>query len=133
MDDQLLALYAKGLSTRDIVNTFKEMYDADISAGLVSKVTERVIELVHEWQNRSLGPLYLIVYLVCILLKNRANKWVINKSLYLALGSNMEGHKELLGLWLAETERAKFWLSVLEWAVTQNYLQALIWVTKPLS
>ena len=113
IDDQILALYAKGLSTRDIVDAFKEMYDADISAGLVSKVTERVIEQVHEWQNRPLDPLYPIVYLDCIVLKIRANQRVINKSLYLALGINMEGHKELLGLWLAETEGAKFWLSVL--------------------
>ena len=113
MDDQILALYAKGLSTRDIVDAFKEMYDADISAGLVSKVTERVIEQVHEWQNRPLDPLYPVVYLDCIVLKIRANQRVINKSLYLALGINMQGHKELLGLWLAETEGAKFWLSVL--------------------
>ncbi|PNO63259.1 IS256 family transposase [Aeromonas caviae] len=113
MDDQILALYARGLSTRDIVDAFKEMYDADISAGLVSKVTERVIEQVHEWQNRPLDPLYPIVYLDYIVLKIRANQRVINKSLYLALGINMEGHKELLGLWLAETEGAKFWLSVL--------------------
>ena len=113
MDDQILALYAKGLSTRDIVDAFKEMYDADISATLVSKVTERVIEQVHEWQNRPLDPIYPIVYLDCIVLKIRDNKRVINKSLYLALGINMEGQKELLGLWLAETEGAKFWLSVL--------------------
>lgn len=113
MDDQILTLYAKGLSTRDIVDAFKEMYDSDISAGLVSKVTERVIEQVHEWQNRPLDPLYPIVYLDCIVLKIRENQRVINKSLYLALGINMDGHKELLGLWLAETEGAKFWLSVL--------------------
>ncbi|MCO4206726.1 IS256 family transposase [Aeromonas hydrophila] len=113
MDDQILALYAKGLSTRDIVDAFKEMYDADISAGLLSKVTERVIEQVHEWQNWPLDPLYSIVYQDCIVLKIRVNQRVINKSLYLALGINMEGHKELLGLWLAETEGAKFWLSVL--------------------
>ncbi|OKB22852.1 hypothetical protein ASJ31_00495 [Aeromonas salmonicida subsp. salmonicida] len=95
------------MSTRDIVDAFKEMYDADISAGLVSKVTERVIEQVHEWQNRPLDPLYPIVYLDCIVLKIRANQRVINKSLYLALGINMEGYKEPLGLWLAETEGAK--------------------------
>ena len=113
MDDQILALYAKGLSARDIVDAFKEMYDADISATLVSKVTERVIEQVHEWQNRPLDPIYPIVYLDCIVLKIRQDKRVINKSLYLALGINMEGQKELLGLWLAETEGAKFWLTVL--------------------
>lgn len=113
MDDQILALYAKGLSTRDIVEAFKEMYDADISATLVSKVTERVIDQVVEWQNRPIDAVYPILYLDCIVLKIRENKRVINKCLYLALAVNMEGQKELLGLWLAETEGAKFWLSVL--------------------
>jgi len=113
MDDQILALYAKGLSTRDIVDAFKEMYDADISATLISKVTDRVLDTVVEWQNRPLDPVYPIVYLDCIVLKIRQNKSVINKSMYLALGINMEGQKELLGLWLAENEGAKFWLSVL--------------------
>lgn len=113
MDDQILALYAKGLSTRDIVDAFKEMYDADVSATLISKVTDRVLETVVEWQNRPIDAVYPIVYLDCIVLKIRQNKSVINKSMYLALGINMEGQKELLGLWLAETEGAKFWLSVL--------------------
>ena len=113
MDDQILALYAKGLSTRDIVDAFKEMYGADVSASLVSKVTERVIDEVTEWQSRPLDAVYPIVYLDCIVLKIRENKRVINKSMYIALGINLEGHKELLGLWLAETEGAKFWLSVL--------------------
>lgn len=113
MDDQILALYAKGLSTRDIVDAFKEMYDADVSATLISKVTDRVIDEVIQWQSRPLDAVYPIVYLDCIVLKIRENKRVINKSMYLALGINMEGHKELLGLWLAETEGAKFWLSVM--------------------
>jgi len=113
MDDQILALYAKGMSTRDIVDAFKDMYDADVSAALISKVTDRVLDTVIEWQNRPLDAVYPIVYLDCIVLKIRQNKRVINKSMYLALGINMEGQKELLGLWLAETEGAKFWLSVL--------------------
>lgn len=113
MDDQILALYAKGMSTRDIVDAFKEMYDADVSAALISKVTDRVLDTVIEWQNRPLDAVYPIIYLDCIVLKIRQNKRVINKSMYLALGINMEGQKELLGLWLAETEGAKFWLSVL--------------------
>ena len=112
-DDQILALYAKGMSTRDIVATFKEMYDADVSAALVSKVTDAVLERVLEWQSRPVDELYPIVYLDCIVLKIRRDKRVINKAIYLALGINLEGQKELLGLWLAETEGAKFWLSVL--------------------
>jgi transposase-like protein len=112
-DDQILALYARGMSTRDIVATFKEMYDADVSPSLISKVTDAVLDRVLEWQSRPLDDLYPIVYLDCIVLKIRQDKRVINKAIYLALGINLEGRKELLGLWLAETEGAKFWLSVL--------------------
>ena len=113
MDDKILFLYAQGMTTREIVNTFKEMYGADISASLVSKVTDAVIEKVVEWQSRPLDPVYPIVYLDCIVLKIRQDKQVINKAIYLALGVNMEGHKELLGMWISENEGAKFWLSVL--------------------
>jgi putative transposase len=112
-DDQILALYAKGMSTRDIVATFQEMYGAEVSPALISRVTDAVLDQVMEWQSRPLDDLYPIVYLDCIVLKIRQDKRVINKAIYLALGINLEGHKELLGLWLAETEGAKFWLSVL--------------------
>lgn len=113
MDDKILSLYAKGMSTREIVTTFKEMYGADVSATLISKVTDAVIEQVVEWQSRPLDAVYPIVYLDCIVVKIRQEKQVINKAIYLALGVNMEGHKELLGLWISENEGAKFWLSVL--------------------
>lgn len=112
-DDQILSLYAKGMSTRDIVATFKEMYGADVSATLISKVTESVIDRVIQWQNRPLDAVYPIVYLDCIVVKIRQNKRVINKSIYIALGINLDGNKEVLGLWLSETEGAKFWLNVL--------------------
>jgi len=113
MDEQILSLYSKGMSTRDIVATFQEMYGADISAGLVSQVTNSVMEKVIEWQNRPLDAVYPIVYLDCIVLKIRQDKRVINKAIYLVLGINIEGHKELLGMWVSENEGAKFWLSVL--------------------
>lgn len=113
MDEQILTLYAKGMSTRDIVAAFQEMYGAEISAGLVSQVTNAVMEQVVEWQNRPLDAVYPIVYLDCIVLKIRQDKRVINKSIYLALGINVEGHKELLGMWISENEGSKFWLSVL--------------------
>jgi len=112
-DDQILALYAKGMTTRDIVAMFKELYDADISASLVSQVTERVMEQVLAWQSRPLDGVYPIVFLDCIVVKVRQDRRVINKAIYVALGINLSGHKELLGLWLAQTEGAKFWLSVL--------------------
>lgn len=113
MDDKILSLYAKGMTTRDIVATFKEMYDADVSASLISKVTNAVIEQVIEWQSRPLDAVYPIVYLDCIVVKIRQDKQVINKAVYLALGINLEGQKELLGMWLSEHEGAKFWLNVL--------------------
>ena len=113
MDEQILSLYAKGMSTRDIVATFQEMYGAEISAGLVSQVTNSVMEKVVEWQSRPLDAVYPIVYLDCIVLKIRQDKRVINKAIYLVLGINIEGHKELLGMWVSENEGAKFWLSVL--------------------
>jgi len=113
MDDKILSLYAKGMTTREIVATFKEMYDADVSATLISKVTDAVIEQVVEWQSRPLDEVYPIVYLDCLVVKIRQDRRVINKAVYLALGVNMEGHKELLGMWLSENEGAKFWLNVL--------------------
>ena len=113
MDDKILFLYAQGMSTREIVTTFKEMYGADISPTLISKVTNAVIEQVVEWQARPLEAIYPIVYLDCIVLKIRQDKQVINKAIYLALGVNLVGHKELLGLWISENEGAKFWLNVL--------------------
>ena len=113
MDDQILSLYSKGMSTRDIVAAFQEMYGAEISAGLVSQVTNAVLEEVVEWQNRPLDPVYPIVYLDCIVLKIRQDKRVINKAIYLVLGINVEGQKELLGMWVSQNEGAKFWLSVL--------------------
>ena len=90
-----------------------EWYGADISPTLVSRVTEAVMEQVIEWQNRPLDAIYPIVYLDCIVIKIRQDKRVIKKSIFLALGINLEGHKELMGLWIAENEGAKFWLSVL--------------------
>jgi putative transposase len=126
MDDQILTLYAKGLSTREIVDAFKEMYGAEVSATLVSKVTDSVLERITEWQSRPLDPVYPIVYLDCIVIKIRQDMRVINKSIYLALGVNMEGHKDLLGLWMSENEGSKFWLSVLTELKTRGIQDILI-------
>ncbi|MEA0141363.1 IS256 family transposase, partial [Escherichia coli] len=113
MDNQILALYARGMTTREITSAFKEMYDADVSPTLISKVTDAVKEQVSEWQNRPLDALYPIVYLDCIVVKVRHSGSVINKAVFLALGINTDGQKELLDMWLAENEGAKFWLNVL--------------------
>ena len=98
MDDQILNLYANGMSTRYIVAAFQEMYGADISAGLLSQVTNSVMGKVVEWQSRPLYAVYPIVYLDCIVLKIHQDKRVINKAIYLVLGGDIEVHKELLGM-----------------------------------
>lgn len=113
MDDQILALYARGMSTRDIVDMFQQLYGVEVSASLVSTVTDAVIHEVKAWQSRPLDALYPIVYLDCLVVKVKQDHKIINKAMYLALGVNMDGHKELLGLWMSENEGAKFWLSVL--------------------
>jgi len=101
------------MSTRDIVAAFEEMYGARVSPALISRVTEAVLEKVIAWQNRPLDELYPIVYLDCIMAKARQDRRVINKAIYIALGVNLDGEKEVLGLWIQENEGAKFWLSVL--------------------
>ncbi len=98
MNEQILALYAQGMTTRDIAGAFKELYDADVSPALVAKVTDAVKEQVTEWQNRPLDSLYPMVYLDCLVVKVRQDNQSINKSVFIALGINTEGHKELLGL-----------------------------------
>lgn len=126
MDEQILCLYAKGLSTRDIVEAFQEMYGANVSAGLVSQVTNAVIDEVHEWQERALDAVYPIVYMDCIVLKIREDKRIIRKSVYLALGINLEGQKELLGMWISENEGARFWLGILTELRNRGLEQMLI-------
>jgi len=112
-NEQIIALYSKGMSTRDIAATLQELYGVEVSPTLISRVTEQVLEQVQQWQSRPLEAVYPIVYLDCIRVNIRQDKRVINKAIYLALGINLEGQKELLGLWLSENEGAKFWLSVL--------------------
>ena len=113
MDDKILFLYAQGMTTREICTALKELYDADVSASLISKVTNAVMEQVVEWQLRPLDQVYPIVYLDCTVVKIRQDKQVINKAIYLALGVNTEGYKELLGMWLSQNEGAKFSLGIL--------------------
>lgn len=113
LDSKITFLYSQGSTTREIVETLEELYGTEISPTLVSRVTEAVLDDVIEWQSRPLDDVYPIVYLDCIVVKVRQDKRVINKAIYLALGVNMDGHKELLGLWMSENEGAKFWLSVL--------------------
>jgi putative transposase len=112
-DDKVVALYARGMTTREITGHLKELYGVDVSPSLISAVTDTVIEDVKAWQGRPLDAVYPIVYLDAIHLKMRAEGQVQNQAVYLALGINLDGYKELLGLWIGESEGSKFWLGVL--------------------
>jgi putative transposase len=112
-DDKVLALYARGMTTREIQGHLHELYGVEVSPSLISRVTDTVLEDVRAWQARPLDPVYPIVYLDAIHVKMRSSGHVQSQAVYLALGINLEGQKELLGLWVGEAEGAKFWLSVL--------------------
>ena len=112
-DGKILAMYARGMSVRDIQSCLLDMYQVDVSEGLISQATQGVMDEVKAWQNRPLDNIYPIVFLDCIVVKSREEGRVTNRSVYLALGITMEGQKELLGLWIAASEGAKFWLGVI--------------------
>jgi len=110
---RILSLYSKGLSYADIQSHLLELYGMDVSTGKLSAITDKVIPLIQEWQGRRLEPVYSIVWLDAMHFKVRENGQVITKAVYIILGYNMEGRKELLGMYISESESARFWLSVL--------------------
>ena len=111
--DAIIRLYTYGMSQRDIHDYLQETYGNAVSPTLISRVTEQVMDEVQQWQKRPLESVYAIVYLDALVTKSRQEGIVSNRSVYVALGINMRGEKEILGLWLASTEGAKFWLSVI--------------------
>ena len=112
-DDKILSLYARGMTTREIQGHLEEMYQVEVSPTLISNVTDAVIEEVKAWQTRPLDAIYPIVYLDALVVKMRAEGRVENRAVYVAIGINLEGQKEVLGLWTSANEGAKFWLQVL--------------------
>ena len=112
-DDTIISLYSRGLSTREIQEHLKEIYKVEVSPMLISNATEAVAHEVKQWQNRSLDSVYAIVYFDAIVVKIRHEGKVSNRAIYLALGINLEGRKEILGMWSSPTEGARFWLNVL--------------------
>jgi putative transposase len=111
-DEKVLALYSRGLSTRDIQGHLEELYGTEVSPTLISTVTDAVLDEVRTWQARPLASVYPILYFDALFVKSRQDGPVQTKAVYLALGITLEGEKDLLGLWLSESEGAKFWLSV---------------------
>jgi len=113
IEDQVIGMYSKGMSTRDISSHLKSIYGVDISHTLVSKITDRVLPLANEWQNRPLDSIYPIVFMDAVHYKVRIDGRIINKAAYAAIGINLEGTKEVLGIWVGENESSKYWLKVL--------------------
>jgi putative transposase len=111
-DERILSLYARGLSTREIAAHLQEMLGVEVSPTLISAITDTVADEVRAWQSRPLDRLYPILYLDCLMVKTREAGSAANRAIYLAIGVNTDGQKEVLGLWTAASEGAKFWLSV---------------------
>ena len=112
-DEKVLSLYARGMTTREIQDHLQEIYETEVSPSLISKVTDAVLDEVKAWQGRPLDAVYPIVYLDAVHLKIRTDGRVQNRAVYVALGVDLAGNKQLLGLWIGEAEGAKFWLNVL--------------------
>jgi putative transposase len=112
-DDKILSMYARGMTTREIQGHLREMYGVEVSPALVSEVTDAVLDEVKVWQNRPLEPIYGIVFLDALYVKMRHEGRVENRAVYVAMGVDLEGRKEVLGLWTSANEGAKFWLGVL--------------------
>jgi len=112
IETRILAMYAKGMSNRDIEDHLRDIYGVEASASLISRITDKIMPAVAEWQNRPLDTVYPIVFLDGIMFKVRKDAKVINKCLYTVLGINMDGRKEILGLWMSDNESASFWTTV---------------------
>ena len=113
IEDKILFLYSQGTSTRDIERTMQEMYGIEVDATRVSKITDKILPVIREWQNRPLESVYAMVMLDAIHYKVREDGTVVKKAVYIGIGTDLEGKKDVLGIWIGATESAKYWLSVL--------------------
>ena len=113
IEDQIIAMYAKGVSTRDIQDHLAHLYGIDVSPTMVSNVTSKILPLVKEWQNRPLQNVYAVVFMDAIHFKVKQDGAILNKAAYMVIGIDLDGNKDVLGMWIGENESAKFWLTVL--------------------
>ncbi|AZK45667.1 IS256 family transposase [Paenibacillus lentus] len=113
IEEQIIALYAKGVSTREIQDHLQQLYGIEVSPTLISNVTNKVIPMVKEWQNRPLQSVYAVVFLDAIHFKVKQDGAIVNKAAYMVIGIDLDGNKDVLGMWIGENESAKFWLNVL--------------------
>jgi len=126
IEDKIIALYARGMSTRDIHDQVKDIYGIEVSAEMVSKITEKIVPEIKEWQSRPLETVYPFVFMDAIHYKIRDNGQIVNKAAYVVLGINMDGYKDVLGIWIGENETSKFWLGVLNELKNRNVQDVLI-------
>lgn len=125
-DKKIISMYAKGMTTRDIQNHIHEMYGTDISPQMISMITSKIEPVIVEWQNRILKPVYSIVYFDAIHYKVRGNGKIVSKAAYTCLGVDLEGKKDILGIWIGESEGAHFWLAIFNELKTRGVEDILI-------
>lgn len=113
IEDQIIAMYAKGVSTRDIQDHLEQLYGIEVSPTMISNVTNKLVPLIKEWQNRPLQSVYAVVFLDAIHFKVKQEGHIVNKAAYMVIGIDLDGNKDVLGMWIGENESSKFWLSVL--------------------
>jgi transposase-like protein len=113
IEQQIIALYAKGISTREIQDYLHQLYGIEVSPALISNITDKIVPMIKEWQSRPLEPVYAVVFMDAIHYKVRQDSQITNKAAYMVIGVDLEGKKDVLGIWIGESESAKFWLSVL--------------------
>jgi putative transposase len=112
IEDKVLCMYAKGMTTRDIEDSLRDIYGAEVSASLISRITDKILPEVNEWQNRPLSDIYPVIFFDGIVFKSRKDNKIINKCVYTVLGIDMDGQKDILGIWISENESASFWASI---------------------
>lgn len=113
LEEKVLSMYAKGMTTEDISRHLNDIYGVDVSDSMISRITDKIMPVVREWQSRPLEEIYAVVYLDAIHFHVREDSMVVKKAVYVAIGIDMEGKKDVLGMWIGENESSKFWLSVL--------------------
>lgn len=126
IEGQIISLYAKGMSTRDIHEQMQDLYGIEVSAEMVSKITDKIIPEIKEWQNRTLEPIYTFVFMDAIHYKVRTEGRVINRAAYVIIGVDIEGNKDVIGIWIGENETSKFWLNILNQLKNRGVQDVLI-------
>lgn len=129
IENVVISLYSKGMTVSDIEEQIREVYGFDISSSTISRITDRIVQDAQAWQNRPLEPTYMIVWMDGIVFKVRENSRIVEKTIYIAIGLNLDGKKEVLGMWLGKNESASFWLSVLTDMKARGVRDVLITVT----